>query len=103
MRVVFVIFVALAVLFAPISSIAKKGASDKAFERASDKAKFKREKGWFDKTGKKNNEEVGEKDKEMSKEEKEIKKEEMKAEKEEEKAAKKAEKKEKKSKKKNKK
>lgn len=61
MRVVFVIFVALSVLLAPISSIAKKGASDKAFERASDKAKFKKEKDWFDKTGKKNDEEVSKK------------------------------------------
>jgi hypothetical protein len=103
MRVVFVIFVALAVLFAPISSIARKGASDKAYERASDKAKFKREKDWFDKTEKKNNEEVSEKDKEMSKEEKEIRKEERKLEKEEKKAAKKAEKEKKKFKKKNKK
>lgn len=101
MRVAFVIFVALAVLFAPISSIARKGASDKAYERASDKAKFKREKDWFDKTGKKNNADVSEKDEEMSKEEKEIRKEERKVQKEERKAAKEAEKKRKKFKKRN--
>jgi len=99
MRVVFVIMVALAVLFAPVSSIAKKGPSDKAYEHASDKAKFKRDPGSFDKTGKKINEETTEQEEEMSEEEKAEKK----AEKEKKKAEKKAEKKKKKSKKKGKK
>jgi hypothetical protein len=74
MRVVFVIFVALAVLFAPVTSIAKKGPSDKAYEHASDKAKFKRDPGSFDKTGKKTDEEATEQEEEMSEEEKAEKK-----------------------------
>jgi predicted Holliday junction resolvase-like endonuclease len=89
MRVVFVIMVALAVLFAPVSSIAKKGPSDKAYEHASDKAKFKRDPGSFDKTGKKINEEATEQEEEMSEEEKVEKKAEKKAEKKKKKGKKK--------------
>lgn len=32
----------------------EKGADEKAYEHASEKARFKRDKGWFDKTGKTN-------------------------------------------------
>ena len=53
MRALIVLMVALAFLFAPVSSIAKKGPSDKAYEQASDKAKFKRDQGSVDKSGKK--------------------------------------------------
>jgi hypothetical protein len=55
-------FTALFVLFMACSVMAqdtgKKGASEKAYEKANENAKFKREEAWFDDKGKKEDEEM---------------------------------------------
>ena len=91
MRLVIIALVALSVVLMPVSVMAKeggkkekKGASEKAYEHANENAKFKKEEGWFDKIGKKDDGE--DEDENLTEEEKAAKK----AAKEEEKTAKKA-------------
>ena len=90
MKIFIILLLSCVFLLDPISIFAKgkgkKGASDKAFEKANENAKFKKEEGWFDKIGKESD---------KKKETKEDKKEEEKIAKEEEKADEKIEKEEK--------
>ena len=72
MKSLLAIVVALSFIFTPLPATAKKEGkeaqkgphpSERAYERASDNARFKREEGWHDKTGKKEKDGEGQKHK----------------------------------------